>query len=45
MPGKVEGMRRRDNRGRDGWMASPTQGYEQAPGVDDGQGSLACSSL
>ena len=25
MLGKVEGMRRRDNRGWDGWMASPTQ--------------------
>ena len=35
-----------DNRGWDGWMASPTwQEFEQAPGVGDGQGSLACYSL
>ena len=34
-----------DNRGWDGWMASPTrQDSEQAPGVGDGQGSLACCS-
>ena len=25
MLGKIEGRRRRDKRGRDGWMASPTQ--------------------
>ena len=25
MLGKIEGGRRGDNRGRDGWMASPTQ--------------------
>ena len=25
MPGKIEGRRRRDNRGWDGWMASPIQ--------------------
>ena len=36
----------RDNRGWDGWMASPTwwSEYKQAPGVGDGQGSLACCS-
>ena len=34
------------DRGRDGWMASPTrcQEFEQALGVGDGQGSLACCS-
>ena len=33
-----------DNRGWDGWMASQTHGHEseQAPGVGDGQGGLAC---
>ena len=25
MLGKIEGGRRKNNRGRDGWMASPTQ--------------------
>ena len=32
------------NRGWDCWMASPTWGheFEQAPGVGDGKGSLAC---
>ena len=45
MLGKTEG-RRRDNRGWDGWMASPTQWHEfvQALGVGDGQGSLVCCS-
>ena len=35
-----------DNRGWDGWMASPTNGheFEQAPGVGDGQGNLVCYS-
>ena len=35
-----------DNRGWDGWMASLTQWtwVEQAPGVGDRQGSLACCS-
>ena len=36
-----------DSRGRDGWMASLTQWheFEQAPGVGEGQGGLACCSL
>ena len=38
MLGKIEGRRKRDKRGRDGWMASPT------PGDGEGQGSLACFS-
>ena len=35
-----------DNRGWDGWMASPTQWheFEQALGDGEGQGSLACCS-
>ena len=35
-----------DDRGWDGWMASPLNGleFEQTPGVGDGQGSLACCS-
>ena len=35
-----------DDRGWDGWMASPTwwHEFEQAPGVGDGQGSLAYCS-
>ena len=35
-----------EDRGWDGWMASPTQWYEfgQALGVGDGHGSLACCS-
>ena len=35
-----------DNRGWDGWMAPQLHGheFEQAPGVGDGQGSLACCS-
>ena len=35
-----------DNRGWDGWMASPLDGYEfeQALGVGDGQGGLVCCS-
>ena len=41
---KIEGRRR--GQGWDGWMASPTwwNELEQAPGVGDGQGSLACCS-
>ena len=36
---KIEGRRRRDNRGPDGWMALPTQWMsEQALGADDRQG-------
>ena len=35
-----------DDRGWDGWMASPLNGheFEQAQRVGDGQGSLACCS-
>ena len=46
MLGKIEGRRRRDGRGWDAWMASLTQctGFEQTPGVGEGQGSLACCS-
>ena len=35
----------RDDSGWDGWVASRLNGheFEQAPGVGDGQGSLACS--
>ena len=45
MLGKIEG-RRRSGWQRMRWMASPTNGheFEQAPGVGDGQGSLACFS-
>ena len=44
MLGKIKGRKIRDDRGWDGWMASPTQWtwVWQAPGVGDGQGSLAC---
>ena len=43
MLGKIEG-RKRDNIGWNGWMASLTQshGFGWTPGVDDGQGCLAC---
>ena len=46
MLGKIEGRRRRNNRGWDTWMASPIEWtwVEQALGVGDGQGSLACCS-
>ena len=46
MLGKIEGSRRTgDDRGWDGWMASPTRWTsEQALEVGDGQRSLACSS-
>ena len=52
--GKTEGRRRRDDRGWDGWMASPTQwiwvekaskvGEEKKKKVGDGQRGLACCS-
>ena len=47
MLGKIEGGTRRDDRGWDGWMASLTQWpwFEQAPGDDEEQGSLAYCSL
>ena len=34
------------NRGRDGWMASPTQWheFEKTPGDSEGQGSPVCLS-
>ena len=43
--GKTEGRRRR-GRQRMRWLDGITNGceFEQAPGVDDGQGSLACCS-
>ena len=45
MLGKIEGRRRRDDRGWDGWMALPTQWtWGVGPGVGDGQGGLACCS-
>jgi len=44
MLGKIEGRRRGDDRGWDGWMASPTQWtwVWVDPGVSDGQGGLVC---
>ena len=44
--GKAEAGGQGDDRGRDGWMASPTNGheFEQALGVGDGQGGLVCCS-
>ena len=46
MLGNIESRRRRDDRGWDGWMASPTHGheFEQALGVDDREGGLVCCS-
>ena len=46
MLGKIEGRRRRGDRGWDGWMASPTQWAWVCPSLRDGdrQGSLACYS-
>ena len=46
MLAKIKGRRRRGRLRIDGWMASPTRWheFEQALGVDDGQGGLACSS-
>ena len=39
MLGKIEGRNQGDDRGCDGWMASPIDGpeFEQAPGVGYGQ--------
>ena len=44
MSRKIEGRRRRRNRGWDGWMASLTQWieFEQTQGDSEGQGSLVC---
>ena len=44
MLGKIEGRRRKDERGWDGWMASLTQCQEfgWTLRVGDGQGGLAC---
>ena len=46
MLGKLKAGGEGDDRGRDGWMASPTHGHEleQALGDGEGQGSLACCS-
>ena len=46
MLGKIEGRRRRNNRGWDGWMASHDNGRELecTLGVGDGQGGLVCYS-
>ena len=46
MLGKIEGRTRGDDRGWDGWMASPTQWheFEQTPGDGEGQRSLTCCS-
>ena len=46
MLGKIEGRRRRGDRGWDGWMASLTQWAWVCPSLGDGegQGSLACWS-
>ena len=40
---KIEGTRKGDNRGWDGWMATLTNGYEfeQAPGNAEGQRGLS----
>ena len=44
--GKIEGGRRRDDRGWDGWMHHGLNEYEfeKTLGVSDGQGGLACYS-
>ena len=46
MPERIEGRRRGDDRGWDGWMASPIQWTWAwvTLGVGDGQGGLACCS-
>ena len=46
MLGRVEGRRRGDNRGWDGWLSSPIRWteFEQDPATGDGQRSLACCS-
>ena len=43
---RLKAGREGDDRGRDGWMASPTQWheFEQAPGDGEGQRSLVCCS-
>ena len=48
MLGKIEGRREGNDRGWDGWMASPTWWtwvWASSGGVGDGQGSLACCIL
>ena len=42
--GKIEDRRKGDDRGRDGWMASPTQWtwVWVTLGAGDGQGGLGC---
>ena len=48
MLGKLKAGGEGDDRGGDGWMASPTRNgheFEQAPGVGDGQGGLTCCRL
>ena len=44
MLGKLKAGVEGDDKGQDGWMASPTHGHEfgETPGVGDGQGGLAC---
>ena len=44
MLGKIEGRGERDDRRRDGWMASQLNRHKfvQDPGDGEGQGSLAC---
>ena len=44
MLGKIEGRGERDDRRRDGWMASRLNRHEfvQDPEDGEGQGSLAC---
>ena len=46
MLGKLRAGGEGNNRGWDGWMASPTQGheFEQTLGKSEGQGTLACCS-
>ena len=46
MMGKMEGGRRGDDRGWDGWWHYWLDGheFESPPGVSDGQGGLACCS-
>ena len=43
MLGKIEGRRRRGQQ-RMRWLDGDGHGFEQALGVGDGQGSLACCS-
>ena len=47
MLGKIEGRGERDDRRRDGWMASQLNRHKfvQDSGDGEGQGSLACYSL